>query len=248
MSEVQKTSQAGYALFDLDGTLLAWDCQVLFRHFILQREPWRVIFLLIFLLFLPLTSLLGAEGMKRVFLCFLWRMPAETLSEYSKEFAKSLRSLFYPELLAEVEAHRESGHFLILTSASPEFYVREIGKLLGFDLTLGTPVEMGGFFPDLTNHKGEAKVKRLLEILPTTDFSEGKLNRSHGYTDSTADLPMLGLCHGATVVNPSPRLAILAKKSGWKSVTPARPWKSRLHFYLQVAALVCGLGRSKGDC
>ena len=40
---------AGIALFDLDGTLIAWDCQLLFRHYVLRREPWRGIFLPVFL-------------------------------------------------------------------------------------------------------------------------------------------------------------------------------------------------------
>ena len=47
------------ALFDLDGTLLAWDCQLLFRHFVLRREPWRGIFLPVFLVFLPFAGCLG---------------------------------------------------------------------------------------------------------------------------------------------------------------------------------------------
>ena len=31
----------GIALVDLDGTLLAWDTQFLFRHHVIRREPWR---------------------------------------------------------------------------------------------------------------------------------------------------------------------------------------------------------------
>ena len=54
---------------------------------------------------------------------------------------------------------------LILASASPEFYVAELGRELGFDLTLGTPVELGSFFPDLVNHKGSAKVEATLGFL-----------------------------------------------------------------------------------
>ena len=70
----------GIALFDLDGTLVAWDCQLLFRHFILRREPWRGVFLLVFLLAVPFAALLGAALMKRVYLAFLWRMPPENLA------------------------------------------------------------------------------------------------------------------------------------------------------------------------
>ena len=243
-ASIPETPPAGIALFDLDGTLIAWDCQLLFRRYVLRREPWRGVFLPVFLAFLPLTALLGAGGMKRVFLGYLWRMDPDTLAEYSRDFAASLMPAIYPELRKMLEAHRAAGHFTILASASPEFYVAEIGRELGFDLTLGTPVELGSFFPDLVNHKGAAKVECLRKILPATYFESGRLRECHGYTDSTADLPMLTLCGSATVVNPSPRLASLAEDSGWEILRPARPWKSRAGFALRALALLIGAGRS----
>jgi phosphatidylglycerophosphatase C len=237
---------SGIALFDLDGTLIAWDCQLLFRHFVLRREPWRGLFLPVFLAFVPLAGLLGAGGLKRVFLCYLWRIDAGTLAQYSREFAVSVMPQIYQEVRELLENHRAAGHLLILASASPEFYVAEIGKELGFDLTLGTPVESGSFFPDLENHKGAAKVERLQATLPASYFENGKLRHCHGYTDSTADLPMLALCGAATVVNPPPRLTGLAMKSGWQIIRPVRPWKSRLGFALRVLALLLGIGRGGG--
>ena len=237
---------SGIALFDLDGTLIAWDCQLLFRHFVLRREPWRGIFLPVFLAFLPLAGLLGAGRMKRVFLSYLWRINPDTLAQYSREFAASLMPAIYPELRGELERQRAAGHLLILASASPEFYVAEIGRELGFDLTLGTPVGLGPFFPALENHKGVAKVARLQKLLPASHFENGKLRNCHGYTDSRADLPMLALCESATVVNPSPRLAALAEESGWEIVRPARPWKSRARFAVRVLALLTGMGADPG--
>jgi len=241
---ISESPPEGIALFDLDGTLLPWDCQLLFRHFVLRRGPVRGMFLPVFLLFLPLAGLLGAGRMKRVFLSFLWRMSPEKLAEHSQDFARALMPSIYQELRDDLEKHRAAGHFLILASASPEFYVSEIGRVLGFDLTLGTVVESGGFFPKLVNHKGVAKVVRLKRELPAPWFENGKLRRCHGYTDSCADLPMLGLCEAATVVNPPPQLAALAGQSGWRIVRPARPWRSRLDFALRVLALLTGLGRA----
>ena len=234
------TPPPGIAFFDLDGTLIAWDCQLLFRHFVLRREPSRGIFLPVFLAFLPLAGLLGDGGMKRVFLSYLWKMNPEVLAEYSREFAASLMPAIYPELREKLERHRAAGDFLILASASPEFYVSEIGGELGFDLTLGTPVETGRFFPDLENHKGGAKVERLRQVLPASYFENGRLRHCHGYTDSTADLPMLELCDAVTVVNPSARLTEIAGKSGWEIVRPARPWKSKIGFAIRAIKLLVG--------
>ena len=238
-----ETPPKGIALFDLDGTLIAWDCQLLFRHFIIKRDAWRGIFLPIFLLALPLAGLLGAGGMKRIFLCYLWKMDAQTLAGYSKEFASALMPQIYQELRVRLEAHREKGDLLILSSASPEIYVAEIGRELGFDVALGTQVEFTSFFPDLENHKGTAKVERLNQLLPTSYFKDGKLLHCHGYTDSAADLPMLALCDAATVVNPSPTLTALAARKGWEVVRPLRPWHSKTDHALQTLALLLGLDR-----
>jgi HAD superfamily hydrolase (TIGR01490 family) len=243
------TPPPGIALFDLDGTLLAWDCQLLFRHHVVRREPWRAALLPVFLGALPLTPLLGAGGMKRIFLSFLWRMDAATLAGHAREFAAAVMPAIYPDLRARLEEHRRNGDYLILASASPEFYVAEIGRELGFDLVLGTRVEIDAncrFFPDLENHKGAAKVTRLREILPAAYFHGGKLRRCHGYTDSSADLPMLELCERITLVNPSPLLAGLVDGGGGEIVRPARPWKSRAGFFLRVLALLAGIGRDPG--
>ncbi len=241
-----ETPPKGIALFDLDGTLIAWDCQLLFRHFVLRRERWRGIFLPVFLVFLPLAGLLGAGGMKRIFLCYLWRMRPEVLAAYSREFAAAIMPAIYADLRMKIERHRRHGHLMILSSASPEFYVAEIGRELGFDLTLGTPVEFVNFFPDLENHKGSAKVRRLHQVLPESYFEKGRLIRSHGYTDSRADLPMLALCDEITVVNPSLSLTEIAEESRWEILRPARPWKSKPGFALRTLALLFGIGKDPG--
>jgi phosphatidylglycerophosphatase C len=234
----------GIALFDMDGTLLAWDCQLLFRHHVISAEPWRVFSVPLFLAFLPFAKLLGTENMKRVFHCFLWKMPPDRLAELSREFAAKLQPGIYSELKAALAEHKAAGHLTILSSASPECYAAEVGRLLGFDLSLGTVLENNLLFPDLTNHKGENKVIRLRKLLPASYFIGGKLVNSHGYTDSTADLPMLAICDKATVVNPKPSLEKLAVQNDWSILRPVRPWKSEMEKALRVLALLLALGEN----
>lgn len=234
------------ALFDLDGTLIAWDCQLLFRHHVIRREPWRMVMLKVFLLLAPFAKLLGTDTMKRVFLSYLWGIDEDLLQEYSSEFAEEVMPAIYPEVKAMLDAHLAKGHFTVLTSASPAWYVREIGQRLGFQLSLGTEVEMGPLFPDLENHKGRAKVERLRRLLPGGWFDESGSLRAHGYTDSTADLPLLELCDRATVVNPGERLTALAEENGWSIVRPRRPWSNCRGFVWRSLALLLGLGRDPG--
>lgn len=240
------TPPPGIALFDLDGTLLAWDCQLLFRHFVVRRQPWRALLLPAFLALAPLAPVLGTTRMKRAFLSYLWQIRPDQLATYARDFARALMPAIYPELRAEVERHRAAGNLLVLSSASPEFYVAEIGRLLGFDLSLGTRVTPGSWFPALVNHKGAAKVERLREVLPNSYFAAGGLRACHGYTDSRADLPMLALCQSATLVNPDPALTAHARDAGWNILRPSRPWRSRPGFAWRAAALLTGLGRDPG--
>ncbi len=239
------TSRA-IALFDLDGTLIPWDCQLLFRHFVVRREPWRALLLPVFLIFTPLAGLLGTECMKRIFLSYLWRIDADQLARYAREFAQSLMPAIYPQLRERIERHRRAGDLLILSSASPELYVKEIGALLGFDISLGTVVTPGTLFPDLENHKGAAKVIRLHLVLDSSYFIDGRLPGSCGYTDSRADLPMLALCERALLVNPDSTLSAMAAEKHWEIVRPARPWNSPLDRALRLLALLFGLGRNPG--
>ena len=238
-------AKRGVALFDLDQTLVPWDTQLLFCNWVLRHEPIRRLFLLILLPFLPLSSVLGSEGLKRVFLSFLWRMKRERLEELVQSFVERyVPSEFYESVLEESAKERERGRRLVLVSASPEFYARPIGEALGFDASYGTRVEFGDvmpLFPDFIggNNKLEVKVQRLLE--------EGEIEHvgvqddSAGYSDSTVDLPMLFLCEEVTVVNPRERLLEVAEANGWRVVRPVRPFGSKRQMAWRCLKQVWGL-------
>lgn len=243
--EQREKLDRGLALFDFDGTLIPWDTQVLFADFVLKREPVRRLYLPLFLAFLPCVGILGDEGMKRVFLSYLWMTERKQLEEWVAEFvAEKIPGDCFPELVDRLEAHREAGHLTVMASASPEFYVSEVGRALGFDLAFGTPVEMGermGLFPDLKNHKGEEKVRRLSKLLGAPEG--GCWQRSHGYTDSRADLPMMRCCEKGTVVNPSEGLEEEARRAGWEIVRPELPWSGKADKGRKLLGFLLGKGR-----
>jgi HAD superfamily phosphoserine phosphatase-like hydrolase len=235
--------QRGLALYDLDGTLIAWDTQVLLCDHVLKREGWRRAYLPFFAAFLPLAGVLGAEGMKRVFLSYLWRVDRRQLDRWVAELVDEFfPARCYPAMLERLERDREAGLLTVLASASPEFYVKRVGRALGFDLAFGTPVAMGEsmpLLPDLVNHKGEEKVRRLSEILGAPPG--GVWPHSHGYSDSRADLPMLACCGRNTLVNPSPRLAAIGGERGWEIVRPEKPWRGKSGHWIEMLRRTTGL-------
>jgi phosphatidylglycerophosphatase C len=240
------TSAPGWALFDLDQTLVPWDLQLSFCNFVLQREGWRRWLLVPFFLLLPVNKLLGSEVMKRVFMGFAWGMEREKLLQWGRDFAeKAYAELPYPEVVAEVERHRKEGRTLVLVSASPELYVSHIGRALGFDHVFGTVVEVGErlqWFPPfpLGNNKSSNKVVRLRDELGLA----GVLPNSEGYSDSKADLPMLEMCEKVVAIHPEGTFAEKAKENGWRVLTPEKPWKDRKQFAWDCLRMMLGVYRS----
>lgn len=219
------------ALFDLDGTLLAHDTQLLFCQFVLRRHPLRRLFLPVAAVFAPagLLGVLEARELKRIFLSYLWLMPGERVAALAREFAETIvPPLLFPELQAEIERHRRQGRLLVLNSASPDFYVREIGRVLGFDHSFGTLVNVAPRQPFIAEIDGENnKHAAKLPPMETSGLLPCDPADSWAYSDSTADLPMLRLVKHAVCINPGPRLTAIAAEEGWSVWRPARPWKSR---------------------
>ena len=247
----QQKRTGGLALFDLDQTLIAWDTQLLFCNWVLRKEPLRRLYLVVFVPFLVLSKVLGSEGMKRIFLSFLWRMPRQQLEGLVEEFvAYHVPRSFYPSMLEVLAEEHAKGRRLVLVSASPEFYARPLGEALGFDASYGTRVEFEGFmplFPDFTggNNKQKVKVSRLLE---EGEIVENEVQKnSSGFSDSMVDLPMLELCEEVTVVNPGEKLLEVAESRGWETVRPGRPFSSRRAMAFRCLKQIFGLdGGSAG--
>jgi hypothetical protein len=66
--------------------------------------------------------------------------------------------------------------------------------------------------------------------------------QSHGYSDSSADLPMLACCERNTLVNPSPRLTEIGEESGWEILRPDKPWRGKTGHMIETARRVTGFG------
>lgn len=237
-----------FAFFDLDHTLLPHDTQALFCNFILRREGWRRLWLLLFLPCVPLAVLriLSLRTMKRLFLGYLWGMSREALEARVAEFLETdFSAALYPAVVAEVARHRAEGRTLVLNSASPDFYLRGIAKQLGFDEVFGTKVVIPDrlpLVPQITgpnNKHGEKIAAMRAAGLLAEDVSV--LPGSWSYSDSSADLPLLELAGEAVMIHPGAKLAAIGRERGWRTMTPPRPysggWGGRLSAGLQVLGL-----------
>ena len=165
-------------------------------------------------------------------------MPHSKLKEHVEGFLSEwLPKLPYPEILKEIAYYKKQGNPLILSSASPELWVKGIGLKLGFNQSYGTLfewTEQTPLFPQIIgeNHKGQEKVLRLKEA--------GIINGLAGFTDSKADLPLLYLCEEKILVNPLPNMRRIGEQKNWRIIEPNKPWKNRLSFGIGCARQLFG--------
>ncbi len=244
---MENNHRSGYALFDLDQTIVPWDTQLLFCNFVLKREPLRRLHVLGLLPFLPFAKILGAGGMKRVFLNYLAGMDEETIDGYAREFVDEVfPDEMYAEVLDIVNAEKEAGRLTILNSASPEFWVKHLAEKMGFDHYYGTRVELEGrvkLFPDLIgdNNKGAVKLERMRSHFPADWEDSRVLENSHGYSDSHTDIPMLMICEENTMVHPTDKLFAVGERRGWNLLKPERPTQGKFSFAIACTKQSLGI-------
>lgn len=225
-----------FAFFDLDHTLLPFDTQTLFANFVLRRERWRSALLpaILPVAVARAVGLARTVTAKRAFMSLYAGMTRERFQALAKEFAETdVKRWVYPELLAIMDEHRRAGRILILNTASPDYYAPDIGRVLGFDHTVATKVDVPPrmkWMPLVAgvNNKREAKLEHMSQAIPAVAAAtKEQLDDSWAYSDSSADLPLLKFAGNAMLVHPSPALEAIGKEHRWQVLRPARPYSGR---------------------
>lgn len=193
------------AFFDLDGTITHHD--TLFPLVVrqLSRRPWQLLRLA---RVIPALVRFGLdrdrgrlkESMLRATLRGITR---QELERTSREFVRdTIARRSFPDALATVRRHREQGHFLVLMSASVDFYVPEFGRQLGFDHVICTGVAWNGDRLDgsliTANRRDEEKARCVRELV-----AERADTDTFAYGNSASDLPHLRIVRHGVLVNGS---------------------------------------------
>jgi phosphatidylglycerophosphatase C len=212
------------AVFDLDGTLTWRDTLVWFLLNYLRRHPWRVVRLwrlpFALLSFVALGRDRGALK-SRVIRMVMGGAARADIDACAEAFVGTLRPRrrLRPDALAALEAHRAAGDHLVLLSASPDLYVPQIGRYLGFERTLCTELEWraGRLEGALrtANRRGAEKSRCLAWL--RTQYPGMPIV---AYGNSAADLEHMRQADRALLVNGSAAARAEAKQSG----VPTAEW------------------------
>jgi len=216
------------ALFDLDGTLLAGDTDVLWCEFlldevVLDRETFAA----------ANRDVADRYGRGEITPVEFAAFYASTLARRSPEQWSPLRERFVAAAIAPrigtasfdlVARHRGDGDRLVLTTATNRFLTAPIAALLGIadlvatDLEVAATGEFTGRTTGIVNMR-EGKVARLAHWLGNEGLSASSLAAATFYSDSINDLPLLGAVGTPVVVDPDSRLRAEASRRGWPVIS-----------------------------
>jgi len=217
------------AIFDLDRTVTRFSTYTPFLLFAaFHRAPWRLMLFPIWILAMAgyVLGIYKRKDLKEIGFRLMVgrRIKAVELQHISEEFAKRIvRHNLLTDAVARVEAERSKGALLMLATASPDFYAREIALLLGFDCVVATkqahlPDGHVSFRINGDNCYGKAK-REMVEAACAVDDRLGQAKAFRFYSDSASDAPTLFWASAAIAVNPGSALRRLASKHGWDVVT-----------------------------
>lgn len=216
------------ALFDLDGTLLAGDTDILWCDFLIGE------------------GVLGSDRFASANRAIADRYArgeiaaaefagfyAATLAGRSPEQWTPLRDGFIASMIAPrlgaasfdlVERHRSTGDRLVLTTATNRFLTEPIAALLGIADLVATDLELvtpGGFTGKTTGivNMSEGKVARLGAWLQAEGQGTSALAAATFYSDSINDLPLLCAVATPVAVDPDARLRAEALRRRWPVIS-----------------------------
>lgn len=213
----------GLAIFDLDRTVIEGSSLAMFgRAVVAAGIVGRSVVTRHLLAELRFKHRgLGAETLGRIterLLRSASGRPIDSLVEVGRRTAPVIAGRAYPAALDVLRRHRDAGDTTVLLSASPEPLVEQIADALGFDIALGTRIEVvdgritGRLVGDLCH--GSGKLRRLAEALGSIDLAS-----CTAYADSLSDAALLSAVGSPVAVNADRRLAAVARDQRWPTLT-----------------------------
>jgi HAD superfamily hydrolase (TIGR01490 family) len=184
-------------------------------------------------------------------LCKGWRV--EQVRQIVDEALEELINPYvYAEAATLIGEHRAAGRDVVLVSASGEEMVRPIAELLGVTDVIATRMRIvdGRYSGEVEFYAaGEAKATGVRDLAAQRGY---RLEDCYAYSDSSSDLPLLGVVGHPSAVNPSRTLRRVALENAWPilefrhPVPLGRRLRERPAVPITAAALGVGVGLAIG--
>jgi HAD superfamily hydrolase (TIGR01490 family) len=216
-------SQQKLTLFDLDGTLLAGDSDVLWCDFLMDKGLLDRGAFAARNADMEVRYQAGSVGAQEFADFYLGLLAGRTERYWEPLRREFLATQVVPRIPAAavqlVQLHLNAGDLVIMTTATGRFITEltanyfDIEHLLAIEAELAAGLFTGRSRGTLNMRAG--KVERLHEWLAARGHELRKF-RSTAYSDSINDLPLLEAVDVPVAVDPDPRLAEIARERGWR--------------------------------
>ena len=227
----QSPAPQAAAIFDFNGTLVTGEVWQAIESWMGGRSEWKrrktqMIARQLPVILASKIGLVSADFMVRRWMPAAW---ATVRGMDERELAALVQhaweTIFRPtmrEPVAEmVRRSKADGHYTALVSATYEPFLEPVREALGFDVVIGTRVEVvaghvtGRVIGDTVT--GAEKVRRVMALGHDAD-PPIDLERSVAYADTERDLDLLQLVGNPVAVWPNARLELIARRRKWPIV------------------------------
>ncbi|WP_018547951.1 HAD family hydrolase [Streptomyces sp. LaPpAH-108] len=218
------------AFFDLDKTVIAKSSTLTFSKSFYQGGliNRRAALRTAYAQFVFLAGGMDHDQMERMreylsTLCRGWnvRQVREIVAETLHDL---IDPIIYDEAASLIERHHAAGRDVVIVSTSGAEVVEPIGELLGADRVVATRLVVGedGCYTGEVEYYayGPTKAEAVRELAASEGYD---LDRSHAYSDSVTDLPMLQAVGHPHAVNPDRALRREAVARGWPVLEFRKP-------------------------
>ena len=217
---------AKLAFFDLDGTLVT--SNVIHQyHWYARRtgDAGRRFRLLVALPWLGWLELRSRRRFNEAFFRHYRGLRRDWLEANAPALCEELlKPALYRGAAALVEENRRQGYYTVLLTGSLDFAVAPLARYLQFDrvapnrLVFLDGVATGELAEPV---QAEAEKARAMEAIMKEMGAD--VADCRAYSDSMSDLPMLEMAGNPSAVNPSRRLAAIARARHWPVLDLERP-------------------------
>ena len=210
-------------LFDLDHTLLSGDSDVLWCDFLMDKGLLERAVFAQRNADMDARYRAGTVGAQEFADFYVGTLAGKSPSQWEDLRQEFMATQVAPRIPAAaldlVKRHRDAGDLAVLTTATNRFITELTALYFGIEHLLATEPELRqGVFTGRSSgalNMRAGKVERLHQWLAARSQALEDFD-SVAYSDSINDLPLLEAVDEPVVVDPDPRLAVIAQERGWR--------------------------------
>jgi putative phosphoserine phosphatase/1-acylglycerol-3-phosphate O-acyltransferase len=217
------SGRSGAAFFDLDRTLLAGASGEVFSAamksagLVSRSIPGEA---LLFRLFNTIGETLPSMALARQAVTFAKGKSRAAVQQAAAIAAERLVEMVQPLAAPLFDEHRVAGRLVVMATTTPYDMVKPLADLLGFDdvIATGYSVNDDGTYDGSLDGPFVWSAGKLAAVVQWAEEHGIDLAESYAYSDSVYDTPLLAAVGHPFVVNPDPRLAVMAAARRWPTI------------------------------